>query len=113
MQTDFRIAKREALVGGKAIRRGEGVILLTGSANRDEAAFGDPVRLDIARKGPRHAAFGRGAPPRGAADGVVRIAFATRSRRYEWFGVGHGVRRPPGHLVPMPSRRPSRLRFPF
>ena len=60
VQTDFRIAKREAVVGGKTIRTGEGVILLTGSANRDEAAFDEPDRLDIARKGPKHAAFGHG-----------------------------------------------------
>ena len=60
VQTDFRIAKREAVVGGKTIRSGEGVILLTGSANRDEAAFSEPDQLDIARKGPKHAAFGHG-----------------------------------------------------
>ena len=60
VQTDFRIAKSEAVVGGKTIRSGEGVILLTGSANRDEAAFSKPDRLDIARKGPKHAAFGHG-----------------------------------------------------
>ena len=59
-QTDFRIAKSEAVIGGKTIRTGEGVILLTGSANRDGAAFSEPDRLDIARKGPEHAAFGHG-----------------------------------------------------
>ena len=60
VQTDFRIAKSEAVSGGKTIRAGEGVILLTGSANHDEAAFSEPDRLDIARKGPKHAAFGHG-----------------------------------------------------
>ena len=60
VQTDFRIAKSEAVIGGKTIRAGEGVILLTGSANRDEGAFSEPDRLDIARKGPKHAAFGHG-----------------------------------------------------
>ena len=60
VQTDFRIAKSEAVIGGKTIRTGEGVILLTGSANRDEAAFSEPDRLDIERKGPKHAAFGHG-----------------------------------------------------
>ena len=48
------------MIGGKTIRTGEGVILLTGSANRDEAAFSEPDRLDIERKGPKHAAFGHG-----------------------------------------------------
>ena len=60
VQTDFRIAKREAVIGGKTIRAGEGVILLTGSANRDEAEFSEPDRFDIPRKGPKHAAFGNG-----------------------------------------------------
>ena len=60
MQTAFRIAKREAVIGGKTIRAGEGVILLTGSATRDDAAFSERDRLDIARKGPKHAAFGHG-----------------------------------------------------
>ena len=36
------------------------MILLTGSANRDEAAFSEAARLDIARKGPKHAALGHG-----------------------------------------------------
>ena len=60
VQTDFRIAKSDTVVGGKTIRSGEGVILLTGSANRDEAAFSEPDRLDITRAGPKHAAFGHG-----------------------------------------------------
>ena len=60
VQTDFRIAKSEVVIGGKTIRTGEGVILLTGSANRDDAAFSEPQRLDITRKGPKHAAFGHG-----------------------------------------------------
>ena len=52
VQTDFRIAKCEAVIGGRTIRTGEGVILLTGSANLDEAVFIELGRLDIARKGP-------------------------------------------------------------
>ena len=38
----------------RTIRPGDGVILLTGSANQDEAAFENPDAFDIARKGPRH-----------------------------------------------------------
>ena len=60
VQTDFRIAKSEVVIGAKTIQAGQGVILLTGSANRDEAAFSEPDRLDIERKGPKHAAFGHG-----------------------------------------------------
>ena len=51
-ETDFRIAKSAAVVGGRTIRSGEGVILLTESANSDEAVFSEPDWLDITRKGP-------------------------------------------------------------
>lgn len=60
VQTDFRIAKADADVRGQTIRAGDGVILLTGSANRDGTAFEDPDTFDIARTGPTHASFGHG-----------------------------------------------------
>ena len=60
VQTDFRIAKAEVTMRKRTIRPGDGVILLTGSANRDEAAFENPDAFDIARKGPRHTSFGTG-----------------------------------------------------
>ncbi|WP_419935125.1 cytochrome P450 [Candidatus Palauibacter sp.] len=60
VQTDFRIAKANVIVRGRTIKTGDGVILLTGSANRDEAAFEHPDTFDIGRKGPRHASFGHG-----------------------------------------------------
>ena len=60
VQTDFRIAKADVTLRGRQIKTGDGVILLTGSANRDEAAFGNPDTFDITRKGPRHASFGHG-----------------------------------------------------
>ena len=60
VQTDFRIAKAEITIREHTIKSGDGVILLTGSANRDEAAFDHPDTLDIGRKGPRHMSFGHG-----------------------------------------------------
>ena len=60
VQTDFRIAKADVVLRGRTIRSGDGVILLTGSANRDGAAFQNPDTFDIARTGPRHASFGHG-----------------------------------------------------
>ena len=60
VQTDFRIAKADVVVRGRTIRAGDGVILLTGSANRDESAFEHPDTFDITRKGPRHTSFGSG-----------------------------------------------------
>ena len=60
VQTDFRIAKTKVTLRGHVIKPGAGVILLTGSANRDEAAFEHADTLDITRKGPRHTSFGHG-----------------------------------------------------
>ena len=60
VQTDFRIARADMALRGRKIRTGDGVILLTGSANRDETAFENADTLDIARKGPRHLSFGHG-----------------------------------------------------
>ena len=60
VQTDFRIAKAEITVRGRTIKPGDGVILLIGSANRDEAAFEDADTFDIMRNGPRHLSFGHG-----------------------------------------------------
>ena len=108
VQTDFRIAKSEAVIRGKTIRTGEGVILLTGSANRDEAAFSEPDRLDIARKGPKHAAFGHGvhqcigaelarmetsAVIAAAAARIERITLAGPPPRYRRSTVVRGLER--------------------
>ena len=60
VQTDFRIAKAEITVRGRTIQPGDGVILLTGSANRDEAAFEHADTFNITRQGPRHTSFGHG-----------------------------------------------------
>ncbi len=60
VQTDFRIAKAEVSLRGHTIKPGDGIILLTGSANRDETAFERADRFDITRKGPKHLSFGFG-----------------------------------------------------
>jgi len=43
-----RVARRDAVVGGRQIAAGERITVLWASANRDEAVFGDPdeIRLD-------------------------------------------------------------------
>ena len=60
VQTDFRIAKADITVRGRTIQPGDGVILLTGSANRDEEVFEHADTFNIARQGPRHTSFGHG-----------------------------------------------------
>ena len=60
VQTDFRVAKSEVAIGRHTIKPGDGIILLTGSANRDESAFRNADTFDITRKASRHLSFGHG-----------------------------------------------------
>jgi cytochrome P450 len=56
---NFRIAATDVEIGGVAIPAGSLIGLLTASANRDEAAFPEPDRFDIARRAD-NLTFGRG-----------------------------------------------------
>jgi cytochrome P450 len=55
-----RVALEDIEIGGEVIRAGEGVVIATEVANRDEAAFPDPDTLDIHRAARHHVAFGYG-----------------------------------------------------
>jgi cytochrome P450 family 142 subfamily A polypeptide 1 len=55
-----RTATRDAVVGGETICKGQKLILLYPSANRDAAKFPDPMRFDVARSPNEHIAFGFG-----------------------------------------------------
>ena len=55
-----RIVREDIEVGGQQLRRGDLVITIVGSANRDEAQFGSAAMLDIHRKPNTHIAFGKG-----------------------------------------------------
>ncbi len=57
-----RVATRDTEIRGRAIRKGDLVTLWYPSANRDEAAFSQPFRFDIAREPNDHVAFGGGGP---------------------------------------------------
>ncbi|MEW2590329.1 cytochrome P450 [Micromonospora aurantiaca] len=62
VQTATRVTTGEHRVGDVTIPAGQPVMLLVGSANRDERAFPDPDRLDVDRPGAnRNLGFGRGA----------------------------------------------------
>ena len=56
----FRCAAADDEIGGQVIRRGDRLILLYPSANRDEAVFADPYRFDITRSPNPHLSFGFG-----------------------------------------------------
>jgi cytochrome P450 len=55
-----RTATRDVTVGGQLIRRGERIAVSFAAANRDPAVFRQAHRIDTARGGPRHLAFGLG-----------------------------------------------------
>ncbi len=55
-----RTATEDYDLHGTTIRQGQQVVLMYGSANRDEAHFTDPERFDITRTPNQHIAFGFG-----------------------------------------------------
>jgi cytochrome P450 len=55
-----RYAREDLEIGGTTIPRGEMVLAVLGSANRDGRHFEDPDALNLARDPNRHLAFGRG-----------------------------------------------------
>jgi cytochrome P450 len=59
-QKSARITTREVELHGRKIPQQARVLLLWGSANRDERRFDDPDRLDVKRKPERHLSFGDG-----------------------------------------------------
>ena len=106
VQTDFRIARAEIALRGRKIRTGDGVILLTGSANRDETAFENADSFDITRKGSRHLSFGLGvhqcigaelarleasAVFTEALQKLGKIELAENQPRYRWSTVIRGL----------------------
>ena len=59
-RTITRWAAADTELGGQTIRRGQLVIAVVGSANRDAAQFPRPETLDVGRDAGRHVGFGRG-----------------------------------------------------
>jgi len=58
---DFRLARRDTVVGGVEVPAGTTVMVMNGAANRDPRQFPDPATFDIDRgNARRHIAFGRG-----------------------------------------------------
>jgi cytochrome P450 len=79
-----RFATEDTTLGGQPVRRGDALMVVLASADRDAAQFRDPEDLEIARALNRHIAFGQGihfclGAPLARLEG--QIAFATLLRR--------------------------------
>jgi cytochrome P450 len=93
-----RYVTRDTTIGGQAIKAGETVFMLWGSANRDEKAFGDTsAQLVIDRQPNRHLTFGIGGH-RCLGSTMARIEMRVVLERVldrlpdfaiEWDGVVH------------------------
>jgi cytochrome P450 len=59
-QVASRVARHEVELGETTVREGQQALVVLGAANRDRACYADPDRLDLARSGPPHLAFGNG-----------------------------------------------------
>ena len=95
-----RYACEDVKVAGTTIPRGELVLAVLGSANRDERHFENPDALDLARDPNRHVAFGRG--------GVHHCLGAPLARIEGQIAVGAFLRRFPEASLAV---RPDSLRW--
>ncbi len=59
-QYQGRVTTRDVEWHGRTVPKGARILLLTGSANRDEREFPDPDRFDVARRPEQHLALGHG-----------------------------------------------------
>ncbi|MER6948629.1 cytochrome P450 [Nonomuraea sp. NPDC000554] len=55
-----RVATEDQEIGGQPVRKGEAILVLGASANRDERAFERPDEFDVERGARNHVAFGYG-----------------------------------------------------
>ncbi|GAC1587983.1 MAG: biotin biosynthesis cytochrome P450 [Candidatus Velthaea sp.] len=60
MKGTMRVASEDLDLHGNAVKRGDRIMLLLGSANRDPAKFADPDRVDITRHPNPQLSFGHG-----------------------------------------------------
>ena len=100
-----RVATRDATVRGQSIPEGDQLVLMYGSANRDESVFPDGQTFDVTREPNPHISFGFGSHfCLGAALArlEIRVMFEELTRRLDdWaFADDIGARRIPNAFVP-------------
>lgn len=60
VQATSRVARETMAYGGQTFEAGQGIVVLFGSANRDEAQFPDPATFEMTRQPNRHLTFAHG-----------------------------------------------------
>ena len=91
-----RYAREDLKVGGVTIPRGSVVLAILASANRDEARFTSPDRLDLSRAPGRHLAFGLG---------IHYCLGAPLARLEAQVALATLLRRAPGLALATPTQR--------
>ncbi len=76
VQAFGRLVTREHEVDGVTLPAGSQVLLMFGSANRDERKWADPEHFDVSRNPVDHLAFGNGVH-KCAGQGLARVEFAA------------------------------------
>lgn len=91
-----RTAMADTEIGGQAVAKGDKVVLWYIAANRDEAVFDDPDRLDLARNPRGHVGFGTGqhvCVGSRLAEMQLRVAFSILADRVKAFELVSEPRR--------------------
>jgi cytochrome P450 len=96
-QYQGRVTMRDVEWYGATVPKGSRILLLTGSANRDEREFPDPDRFDVRRRPEQHLALGQGVHfclGASLARLESRVAIEEFARRFPQYGVdeSHCVR---------------------
>ncbi|MCX4766583.1 cytochrome P450 [Streptomyces sp. NBC_01275] len=120
---DGRTVAQDCEIAGAELKEGDRLWLSWAMANRDPAVFTDPDRIDLARSGNRHTAFGLGIH-RCIGSNVARTVFKRMllqvldripdfvcdpegAVHYETIGVIQGMRRLPAAFTPGRRSGPS------
>ena len=102
LQLNNRLSTAPLVFSGQEVPAGSFLTLAIGAANRDEAAFEDADRLDVARKPNNHLAFGQGAH---ACSGMNVARLEAR------VAIGGLLARYPRLQAAGPAVRDRRVRF--
>jgi cytochrome P450 len=101
-QLSNRRALMDVNIGGVDLPAGSLLTLCIGAANRDPAQFAQPDKLDLARRGNRHLAFGFG---------IHQCAGLSLARLEGRIAIGRFLQRFPGYRLTSNPTRGGRARF--